>query len=286
MSLSTSDAFILCVAPSWQAELALESVLLRARSAYHRIPGEVRNVVIRKGAPEDGTTTAMRPLPSGARMYPETDVQILNLKSSRWEEINSNLPMNKEQRLLRLQKYDISNNQIEAILGNELDDVFVSGLIANESSSIILPAKPWASILLDNSRSEIANKSHISASNVPWELLALLVYSKEQGIITREGMIPLGSQYILNTDDDFSTFDKKLDWISKTADIEGFTPADSTSVEEAIDAIIADKLDFIKEKGMAAVGPLMGMVMAKLGGSADGKLVNSILLEKIKQINQ
>ena len=58
------------------------------------------------------------------------------------------------------------------------------------------------------------------------------------------------------------------------------------NVEEAIDAIIADKLDFIKDKGMASVGPLMGMVMAKLGGSADGKLVNSILLEKIKKINQ
>jgi Glu-tRNA(Gln) amidotransferase subunit E-like FAD-binding protein len=123
-------------------------------------------------------------------------------------------------------------------------------------------------------------------SNIPWELLALLVYSKEKGIITREGMIPLGSKYVLNTVEDFSTFDKKLDWISKTADIEGFTPADSSSVEEAIDAIIADKLDFIKDKGMASVGPLMGMVMAKLGGSADGKLVNSILLEKIKKTNQ
>ena len=286
MSLSESDAFVLCVAPSWQAELALESVLLRARAAYHRIPGEVRNVVIRKGAPEDGTTTAMRPLPSGARMYPETDIQILNLQSSKWEEINSNLPMDKQQRLLRLQEYDISDNQIEAILGNELDDVFVSGLIDNESSSIILPPKPWASILLDNSRSEIADKSGTSVSNIPWELLALLVYSKEKGIITREGMIPLGSKYVLNTVEDFSTFDKKLDWISKTADIEGFTPADSSSVEEAIDAIIADKLDFIKDKGMASVGPLMGMVMAKLGGSADGKLVNSILLEKIKKTNQ
>jgi Glu-tRNA(Gln) amidotransferase subunit E-like FAD-binding protein len=29
----------------------------------------------------------------------------------------------------------------------------------------------------------------------------------------------------------------------------------------------------------------MGMVMAKLGGSADGKLVNSILLDKIKKIS-
>ena len=43
-----SDAFILCLAPRWQAELALESVLNRARLAWHRIPQEVRNVVIKR----------------------------------------------------------------------------------------------------------------------------------------------------------------------------------------------------------------------------------------------
>ena len=286
LELSEKDAFILCVAPRWQAELALESVLLRARVAYHRIPGEVRNVVIRKGAPEDGTTTAMRPLPSGARMYPETDIQVLNLELDRWDKIQSNLPMNKQQRLSRLQKYGISSNQVEAILGSELDDIFISGLTENELSSPALPPKPWASILLDNSRSEISKKSNTSVSNVPWELLALLVYSKEQGIITREGIIPLGSKYLSTTDEDFSSFDNKIDWISKNAETEGFIPADSSSVEEVINIIIADKSDFIKNKGMAAVGPLMGMVMAKLGGSADGKLVNSILLEKIKEISE
>ena len=283
MSLNSKDAFVLCIAPTWQAELALESVLLRARAAYHRIPGEVRNVVIRKGAPEDGTTTAMRPLPSGARMYPETDVQILSLDSERWEKINSNLPMDKNQRISRLQKYDISENQIEAILGSELDDIFVSGLMENDLSTPALPAKAWASILLDNSRSEIAKESNMPLSNVSWDLLALLVYSREEGIITREGIIPLGSKYLLENEM-FDTFDKKLSWISKTADIEGYIPADSSFVEEAVNEIIAEKIDFINNKGLSSVGPLMGMVMSKLGGTADGKLVNTILMEKIKEI--
>ena len=283
MSLNSKDAFVLCIAPTWQAELALESVLLRARAAYHRIPGEVRNVVIRKGAPEDGTTTAMRPLPSGARMYPETDVQILSLDSERWEKINSNLPMDKNQRFLRLQKYDISENQIEAILRSELDDIFISGLMENDLSTPALPAKAWASILLDNSRSEIAKKSNMPLSNVSWDLLALLVYSREEGIITREGMIPLGSKYLLENEM-FDTFDKKLSWISKTAEIEGYIPADSSFVEEAVNEIIAEKIDFVNNKGLSSVGPLMGMVMSKLGGTADGKLVNTILMEKIKEI--
>ena len=50
--------------------------------AWHRIPQEVRNVVISKGAPEDGTTSAMRPLPTGARMYPETDASTFELTES------------------------------------------------------------------------------------------------------------------------------------------------------------------------------------------------------------
>lgn len=62
LALESTDGFILCLAPQWQAELALESVLHRARAAWHRIPQEVRNVVVKKGAPEDGTTAPMRPL--------------------------------------------------------------------------------------------------------------------------------------------------------------------------------------------------------------------------------
>ena len=81
LDLSISDGFVLCLARKWQAELALESVLLRARAAWHRIPQEVRNVVIKKGAPDDGTTAPMRPLPGGARMYPETDIPSQKLDS-------------------------------------------------------------------------------------------------------------------------------------------------------------------------------------------------------------
>ena len=37
---------------------------------------------------------------------------------------------------------------------------------------------------------------------------------------------------------------------------------------------------------MGAVGPLMGIVMQKLGGSADGKTVSEVLREKIREITE
>ena len=285
LDLSESDAFVLCVAPKWQAELALESVLLRVRAAFHRIPGEVRNVVIRKGSPEDGTTTAMRPLPSGARMYPETDLQVLSLDSKRWDKIQSNLPMNREQRISRLQEYDISSNQLEALLGAELDDLFISGIAEGGLSTPSLPAKAWASILLDNSRSEIAKEANMPIPQVSWELLAFLVFAREEKIITRDGLIPIGKLYLMEINASPLTLDEKVSWISEIAKSEGFAPANTTSVEQAVDATLAERAEFVKEKGMAAVGPLMGMVMGKLGGSADGKLVSQMLLEKIKSMH-
>ena len=283
LSLSDDDAFVLCVAPQWQAELALESVLLRARAAFHRIPGEVRNVVIRKGSPEDGTTTAMRPLPSGARMYPETDIQVLHLDSKRWEGICSNLPMNREERIARLGEYEISSNQLEALLGGELDDLFIDGVIEGGLSTPSLPSKAWASMLLDNSRSEIAKEANIQESKVPWELLALLVFAREEKIITREGIIPIAKIY-LATSNSYS-FEDQMSWISEIAELEGFSPANTDLVEQVVNSILIERDDFVREKGMAAVGPLMGIVMSKLGGSADGKLVNSLLVEKIKKID-
>ena len=109
-ALDGCDAFVLCLAPKWQAELALESVLNRARMAFERIPQEVRNVVIRKGSPEDGTTTPMRPLPGGARMYPETDIPPLSISQEMWKQVMENLPMTQDERRSRLEKFDISNN--------------------------------------------------------------------------------------------------------------------------------------------------------------------------------
>ena len=285
LDLSESDAFVLCVAPKWQAELALESVLLRVRAAFHRIPGEVRNVVIRKGSPEDGTTTAMRPLPSGARMYPETDLPVLSLDPKRWDNIQSNLPMNREQRISRLQEYDISSNQLEALLGAELDDLFISGIAEGGLSTPSLPAKAWASILLDNSRSEIAKEANMPIPQVSWELLAFLVFAREEKIITRDGLIPIGKLYLMEINASPLTLDEKVSWISEIAKSEGFAPANTNSVEQAVDATLAERAEFVKEKGMAAVGPLMGMVMGKLGGSADGKLVSQMLLEKIKSMH-
>ncbi|MEI8330114.1 MAG: GatB/YqeY domain-containing protein, partial [Methanomicrobiales archaeon] len=52
-------------------------------------------------------------------------------------------------------------------------------------------------------------------------------------------------------------------------------------LETIVRTIIAASSDFVKEKGRAALGPLMGLVMEEVRGSVDGKLVSEVLRKEI-----
>ena len=250
--LDGCDAFVLCLAPKWQAELSLESVLNRARIAFERIPQEVRNVVIRKGSPEDGTTTPMRPLPGGARMYPETDIPPLSISQDMWKQIMENLPMTQDERRSRLEKFDISEDQLKQLLSRELDDHFVS-------HSQGLPQKAWATMLLEN-EADIG-------------LMALVLATKEAGHVTREGMQTLLAE--------FEGQNPTIDQLSSKAEELGLKPADASDLADIVAKVVSGRLDFVKERGMGAMGPLMGLVMKECGGAADGKQVSALLREEI-----
>ena len=58
-------------------------------------------------------------------------------------------------------------------------------------------------------------------------------------------------------------------------------PADTSGLAEVINGIVAERLDFVKERGMGAVGPLMGVVM-KAARGADGKEVSALLKAAIQ----
>jgi len=253
--LNGVDAFVLCLAAPWQAELALESVLNRARLAFDRIAQEVRNVVVKKGAPEDGTTSPLRPLPGGARMYPETDIPPFIISSDRWNGIQ--LPMTVQERAERMANFAISQDQAKQLVARELDDHFVNHHLG-------LPLKAWASMLLEN-EGDIG-------------LMALVLAAKEEGHLTREGMAPILIQ-LKNSNPTISE-------IAKLAENLGLKPADEGDLAAIVDKVTRSRADFIKERGMAAMGPLMGVVMKECGGAADGKQVSALLREAILRLGQ
>tara|TARA_Y100001947_G_C10285581_1_gene280479 strand:- start:683 stop:1075 length:393 start_codon:yes stop_codon:yes gene_type:complete len=54
-------------------------------------------------------------------------------------------------------------------------------------------------------------------------------------------------------------------------------------VQHFIDKLIQEKIDFVKDKGIAAVGPLMGTVMSEFRGKMDGAKINALLIKGIEQ---
>ena len=254
LELASNDAFVLCLAPPWQARLALESVGRRARLAFHRIPQEVRNVVVKKGAPDDGTTTPMRPLPGGARMYPETDVPTIPIHDDFWQGIIQNLPMRQEERMARLTQTELSEDQCKQLLSRELDDVFFDH---HESKT-----KAWGTLLLEH-------------ESVQPAVLSTILTVREAGGITREGI----EQVV----DNFAQAHRiTIQEVEAYADENGLVPADVGDLESIVEGIVLERIDFVQDRGMGAMGPLMGVVMGACPG-VDGKEVSAVLRAMIQR---
>jgi len=253
LSLGPDDAFVLCCAPAWQAQLALEAVLTRARLAWHRTAQEVRNVVVKKGAPEDGTTAPMRPLPGRSRMYPETDVPPQALDAARWQTVLEALPMTDDERAKRLETYSISADQAEQLLARELDDIF-----CEHADS--LPSKAWGALLLTHDEE-------------PPALLANVLRLKEEGALARD--------HIDHVVEAHSSQHVAYETLLAYCEANDLAPADISGLADVINGIVAQRLDFVKERGMGAMGPLMGVVMQAAGG-ADGKEVSALLKAAIQ----
>ena len=254
LSLKAEDAFVLCLAPQWQAELALEAVRGRALLAHHRLAREVRNVTISKGAPLDGTTGPMRPLPGGARMYPETDVPPRPLAHEHWLHITAHLPLSNEDRRARLSSTDLSEDQCDQILSRELDDRFLEHLGTR-------PAKALASLMLEH-------------EDAPAHFLADLLDQREDAMLSRDGVKAAVSAFPEGAD---------RTTVAAWAEAEGHVPTEVGDLDDIIASIIAERLDFVKERGFGAIGPLMGVVMSAAKG-ADGREVSDRLKAAIQQV--
>ena len=55
-------------------------------------------------------------------------------------------------------------------------------------------------------------------------------------------------------------------------------------MEAVVAAIVAGREEFVRERGEAALGPLMGLVMKELRGKADGALISAALRREIERL--
>lgn len=257
------DAVVIVAADEEKARRAVESILERAKLALIGVPEETR------GANEDGTTRFLRPRPGSARMYPETDLppkRITEYHHREAEELKPEpLPV-KRKRLI--QDYGLSPELAEEVLNDVRLDV-IEALIEKYKDHV----KPSliASFFINTLRGLRGEGVDIDA--IPEEFYEELIGLLAEGRIAKEALEELVK----------AAYEKKNYNASRLAEELGLTTISREEAERIIDEIINENIEAVKQRGMKAMGLLMGRAMAKLRGRIDGKIVASIVRSKLEE---
>ena len=253
------DAFVLCAEKESKAKAALEAAAERAKEALNGVPEETRD------PQPDGTSRYSRPLPGAARMYPETDVPPIQITKERMKRIFDNLPELPEEIEKRLMsKYGLNAQQARQIVREGNENIFEK--IAKDKDMISAAATTFLNTFPEMEREGI--DVNIMTEESITEVFTALKASR----FAKEALPSLFRE--------IANGESLNDAVSKL----GVSSMDESEARKMIANIVKERAAFVREKGAAAVGPLMGPVMDALRGKLDGKRMNAILTEEINKI--
>lgn len=252
LQLKDDDAFVLCVESTAIATSALNAVADCARDAPSGAGRAVR------AAQPDDSSRYMRPLPGAARMYPETDVPPITIAPDHWQRILDTLPAKPEAKVAGLEADGLSNDLAMQLVAEGLDESHQQ--LRSQDVEASLSARILLQILPD-----LTNQAHVL------DLVPTVATALRDGKFAKEAV----ADVLAALDGDVS-----LD-IAGAISAAGAESADESEVDAIIAGIIASRLDFVQERGMASMGPLMGPVMEELRGKADGAVISKKLKEAL-----
>ena len=252
------DCVVIVVDAHDRAVNALQAVVLRAEQALVGVPEETRKML------PAGTTAFLRPLPGAARMYPETDVPPVPV-TGRIDKITTpELLSERKDRYAR--EYNISDDLARqivysrrlALFDDIMDSVSVDGSLVVRTLTATLTELKKEGIPIE----QLQDGNFL-------ELFGLIA----DGKIAKEGVIDILRRLAGHPDRSAEDAAASI----------GLACVDEKQTEDVIARVVAERRDFVRERGMSALGPLMGVVMQELRGKADGKLISKILTEKINE---
>ncbi len=262
--VSEDDGFVLIVGASQQGIRSIQGIKeILYLWLEDELPREVRS------PRADGTTGYLRPLPGGARMYPETDSPPILVSEDLLVRINSVQFETPEERLERyVSVHKLSQKLASQMILHPLAS-FYEELVEEERIDAKLVAttllQTLVSLRRDGVEVDYIEESHLKA----------ILKAVQLGEIPRDVIPEL-----------LSTVASKKGSVS-IDELIGEVKASQMSDDELrsiIQDIVSERTDFVKERGMGSIGPLMGVIMGKIGGKADGKRVSSILKEVIGKL--
>ncbi len=197
----------------------------------------------------------MRPLPGAARMYPETDVLPVIIGDERWNSTPvPELLTAKAQRFA--QEYAIDRNYAMQLALSEKLPLFERALAEG--------IKPKLAAFTILSTCTELRRDGVAIEKIEDKDYLATWHAVERGRAAKEAIPDLFRG--LAAGDSFDGVIRKLAPVVSRQELESL-----------IHRIIADRSEFVEQKGRAALGPLMGLVMTEVRGSVDGKIVSELL---------
>jgi glutamyl-tRNA(Gln) amidotransferase subunit E len=256
LGCSGDDAFVLAAGPADVTLAAMSAVAGRAAAATGEPPREVR------GAQPDGTTRYMRPLPGSARMYPETDVPPVRLTPellAAIAEMPVELPEQWIERISREMELDPA--QAEQLLNRGQDAEF-EALAARHDPRL-------AGMVLLSTLSELENDG-VAIEGASEAVLDGVLSGVEGGLYSKEALPQVLAHMLVHG--------VGPEEAAAALGLGGMSLEDVTA---RVRAIVKEREDFVRDRGRAALGPLMGPVMEEFKGQVDGKELSRMLGEAI-----
>jgi len=258
LNVGADDAYALVVERREVAEVALHAVLQRAAMLLDGVPEETRDLN------PDATSRYLRPLPGGARMYPETDVPPVRLTRERVRDVEARLPEMPREKLARfLREYpDLGPEQAGQLVRLWRGDAFEAwargtGLV-RETARMLLNVLPELPPALQERPDADARALDV-------------LRAVKAGLFAKEAMGRV-LQHVLETGATVPDAVAAL----------GLGRADRAALEADVDAVIRERAALVEKQGERAAGAVMGPLMAKYRGQVSGDELSRLVAERLK----
>jgi glutamyl-tRNA(Gln) amidotransferase subunit E len=262
LELAESDAFIIVGGPSEKVKFASDAIIRRLKAATAGVPAETRAATV------DGRTVFSRPRPGAARMYPETDIPTIAVTDAQLKALEGKVPKPWDEMVGAIAgRYGLNNKLANQIFDSDYMPVFERLAAMTKVQPTFIAAK-----LTEDLTS--LQRQGLDAAAITDAAITDVFGRLDAGSIAKESVVPIFEKLMKG----------EAGTVDEAARALGMSLMGYDELSRAIDAIIAENMAAIKEKGMGALSMLMGRCMAVLKGKADGQKINMMLKEKLKKM--
>jgi len=259
LRMNKNDAFILVGGSITLLNTVLFELFNRITKSFSGVVPETRYVRI------DGITAFSRPRPGSSRMYPETDIPYISIGDNTMKGLSKLIPQPWDVVIEQIsKKYDINKTLAENIFDSQYFILFEKIISQTSISPSFIISKLTEDLV---SLERDGYDTSILTEDVLFYLFMQLNYSR----ISKES-VPIIIEKLLK---------KEVDDVEEVIRSFGTDNLTEEFVDDTISRIISENKKVISEKGLDAVGLLMGRCMEILRGKIDGEKVNKKLMTKL-----